>query len=97
MLLCYVHMISCAIFLLNEQENYTYEISERCKRVNLLFKKNTMYNPTAGKDIQDLDGNSPSSFFLKFVLSVTDKNSQTSLFQNIKLYIYLLMSEAAME
>lgn len=56
-----------------------------------------MYNPTAGKDIQDLDGNSPSSFVLKFVLSVTDKNSQTSLFQNIKLYIYLLMSEAAME
>lgn len=56
-----------------------------------------MYNPTAGKDIQDSDGNSPSSFFLKFVLSVTDKNSQTSLFQNIKLYIYLLMSEAAME
>lgn len=56
-----------------------------------------MYNPTAGKDIQDLDGNSPSSFFLKFVLSVMDKNSQTSLFQNIKLYIYLLMSEAAME
>lgn len=39
MLLCYVHMISCAIFLLNEQENYTYEISERCKRVNLLYKK----------------------------------------------------------
>lgn len=58
-------MISCAIFLLTEQENYTYEISERCKRVNLLFKKNTMYNPTAGKDIQDLDGNSPSSFFFE--------------------------------
>lgn len=53
MLLCYVHTISCAIFLSNEQENYTYEISERCKRVNLwLKKKNTMYNPTAGKDIQ---------------------------------------------
>lgn len=24
-----------------------------------------MYNPTAGKDIQDLDGNSPSSFFFE--------------------------------
>lgn len=47
-----------------------------------------MYNPSAGKDIQVLDGNSPSSFFLKFVLSVMDKNSQTSLFQNIKLYIF---------
>lgn len=39
MLLCYVHTISCAIFLSNEQENYTYEISERCKRVNLWLKK----------------------------------------------------------
>lgn len=41
-----------------------------------------MYNPTAGKDIQGWM-EILSSFFLKFVLSVMDKNSQTSLFQNI--------------